>query len=181
METQTPKQVPGRRGPVENPPAFISLDGAQAWPYAMTAHWRSRLRIGHGKGVREQGTEPGNASDRPSIRGGMTAGVRTAFRQTDSAPVLRFFSVLTMKQSRCSLRTRFLSLTVACDQHKEGCARLFGQWLPGSKAIERQADRIKFQKILGQPAAASILADTKDVSARPLVEKSGTASGFNSR
>ena len=25
----------------------------------MAAHWRSRLRIGHGKGVREQGTEPG--------------------------------------------------------------------------------------------------------------------------
>ena len=43
METQTPKQVPGRS--VENPPAYISLGGAQAWPYAMTAHWRSRLRI----------------------------------------------------------------------------------------------------------------------------------------
>ena len=25
----------------------------------MGTHWRSRLRIGHGKGVREQGTEPG--------------------------------------------------------------------------------------------------------------------------
>ena len=44
----------------------------------MTAHWRSRLRIGHGKGVREQGTEPGTlarishqltveAHDRPAI------------------------------------------------------------------------------------------------------------------
>ena len=47
-----------RRLPL-NPPAFIPLGGAQAWPYAMAAHWRSRLRIGHGKGVREQGTEPG--------------------------------------------------------------------------------------------------------------------------
>ena len=44
---------------VDNPPAFIALGGAQAWPYAMAAHWCSRLRIGHGKGVREQGTEPG--------------------------------------------------------------------------------------------------------------------------
>ena len=44
---------------VENPPAFTPLGGAQAWPYAMAAHWRSRLRIGHGKGVREQGAEPG--------------------------------------------------------------------------------------------------------------------------
>ena len=33
--------------------------GAQTWPYAMAAHWRSRLRIGHGKGVGEQETEPG--------------------------------------------------------------------------------------------------------------------------
>ena len=44
---------------VENPPPFLPLGGTQAWPYAMAAHWRSRLRIGHGKGVREQGTEPG--------------------------------------------------------------------------------------------------------------------------
>ena len=44
---------------VENPPAFIPLGGAKAWPYAMGTHLRSRLRIGHGKGVREQGTEPG--------------------------------------------------------------------------------------------------------------------------
>ena len=44
---------------VENPPAFIPLGGAQAWPYAMACHWRSRLRIGHGKGVREQGIELG--------------------------------------------------------------------------------------------------------------------------
>ena len=27
--------------------------------YAMAARWRSRLRTGYGKGVREQGTEPG--------------------------------------------------------------------------------------------------------------------------
>ena len=47
-----------RRLPL-NPPAFIPLGGAQAWPYATAARWRSRLRIGHGKGVREQGTEPG--------------------------------------------------------------------------------------------------------------------------
>ena len=45
--------------PVENPPVFIPLGGPRDWPYAMAAHWRSRLRIGHGKGVREQGTEPG--------------------------------------------------------------------------------------------------------------------------
>ena len=35
----------------------------------MTAHWRSRLRIGHGKGVREQGTEAWNASDRAKCLG----------------------------------------------------------------------------------------------------------------
>ena len=36
---------------VENPPAFIPWGRAKAWPHAMTAHWRSRLRIEHGKGV----------------------------------------------------------------------------------------------------------------------------------
>ena len=58
---QTPDGLPAESldRSVENPPAFIPLGGAQPWPHAMAAHWRSRLRIGHGKGVREQGTEPG--------------------------------------------------------------------------------------------------------------------------
>ena len=44
---------------VENAPVFIPLGEARSWPYPMAAHWRSRLRIGHGEGVREQEAEPG--------------------------------------------------------------------------------------------------------------------------
>ncbi len=41
---------------VENPAAFIALGGLVR---TMAARLRSRLRIGHGKGVREQEAEPG--------------------------------------------------------------------------------------------------------------------------